>query len=394
MNFKLHRTCWVEIDLDAVKSNFKAIQDMVGEKVTVMPAVKANAYGHGVVMTCKALEEAGAKIISLGNIDEAIALRNAGIKIPIVIFVSNLIEDQVELYVKYDLTPTVLYTWQAKAISDALPEGIEKDIFVKIETGRGRLGINAEECAEAVKEMSEMRGIRIAGIYSHMAYANWPDDKIDYPLWQYERFKKALDKIKEYGINIPFAQLDNTPGAIAYPDIRMTGVCPGRGIWGFSPLEKRDGHPDLKPVMTAWKSRLVQVKEVIGGKLGTNFEPVRLEQPKRIGILAGGVSDGVSGLQARGGSVLVGGKRVPICSPMSLEHMTIDLTDCPEAKPGDEVVIMGRQGDEEITKEELMKLWNVKIPYFWTGIPEHVERVYFEGGKAIAVARGYEVEKL
>ena len=392
MELNLHRTCWLEIDLDRIKENFRKIQEMVGDKVTVMPAVKANAYGHGVIMAVKALEEAGAKVVAVGNLDEAIKLRQAGITIQIVVFASNLVTEVVQLYVQYHLTPTIMYPFQAKAISEAAQE--ETGIFVKIETGRGRLGINAEGCADAIREMAAMPNIRVDGIYSHMAYAGWDESKKDYPMWQYERFCKALDQLESYGIHIPFAQLVNTPGSIAYPDIRLTGACPGRGIWGYSPLERREGHPDLQPAMVAWKSRLLIVKDVTGGKLGPNFEAVRLEKPKKIGILAGGVSDGVGQKQAKGGVVLVRGKRVPICSPMSLEHMTIDLTDCPNAQPGDEVVIMGRQGDEEITREELMELWGVNIPYFWTAIPEHLERVYFENGAPVAVARGYEIETL
>lgn len=392
MDVKLHRTCWLEIDLDRIKDNFRKIQQMVGDQVTVMPAVKANAYGHGVMMAVKALEEAGASVVAVGNLDEAMKLRQAGITTRIVVFASNLITEVADLYIKYRLTPTIMYPFQAKAISEAASE--ETGIFVKIETGRGRLGINAEECAGAIREMAAMPHIRVDGIYSHMAYAGWDESKKAYPLWQYERFCKALDELEACGIHIPFAQLMNTPGSIAYPDLRLTGVCPGRGIWGYSPLERRAGHPDLQEAMTAWKSRLLIVKDVTGGKLGPNFEAVRLDKPKRIGILAGGVSDGVSQKQARGGVVLVRGKRVPICSPMSLEHMTIDLTNCPEAQPGDEVVIMGRQGDEEITRDELMKLWDASIPYFWTAIPEHLERVYFKNGTPVAVARGYEVEML
>ena len=392
MDVKLHRTCWLEIDLDRIKDNFRKIQQMVGDQVTVMPAVKANAYGHGVMMAVKALEEAGASVVAVGNLDEAMKLRQAGITTRVVVFASNLITEVADLYIKYRLTPTIMYPFQAKAISKAARE--ETGIFVKIETGRGRLGINAEECADAIREMAAMPNIRVDGIYSHMAYASWDESKKDYPMWQYERFTKALDQLEAYGIHIPFAQLVNTPGSIAYPDIRLTGACPGRGIWGYSPLERRAGHPDLQPAMLAWKSRLLIVKDVTGGKLGPNFAAVRLDEPKKIGILAGGVSDGVSQKQAKGGVVLVRGKRVPICSPMSLEHMTIDLTDCPDAQPGDEVVIMGRQGDEEITRDELMELWGINIPYFWTAIPEHLERVYFERGKPVAVARGYEVETL
>lgn len=393
MKANLHRTCWLEISLDNIKGNFRKIQEMVGEKITVMPAVKANAYGHGVIMACKALQEAGAKVIAVGNIDEAIKLREAGITIQIVVFASNLVEEEVaKLYVEYKLTPTVMYPFQAENISKAASE--EVGIFVKIETGRGRLGINAEECADAIREMVSYRNIRVDGIYSHMAYAGWDESKKSYPMWQYDRFKKALDQLESYGIHIPFAQLVNTPGSIAYPDIRLTGACPGRGIWGYSPLERREGHPDLQPALLAWKSRLLIVKDVVGGKLGPNFEAIRLDSPKKIGILAGGVSDGIGRGQVKGGTVLIRGKRVPICSPMSLEHMTVDLTGCPEAQPGDEVVIMGRQGDDEITQEELMERWGSTIPYFWTAIPEHLERIYYENDAEVAVARGYEVEML
>lgn len=391
-NIRLHRTCWLEIDLGCIKENFRKIQEMVGKQITVMPAVKANAYGHGVIMACKALEEAGARVIAVGNVDEAVKLRQAGISIQIVVFASNLVADTAALYTQYHLTPTVMYPFQAKAISEAAAE--DTGVFVKIETGRGRLGINAEECAEAIRKMSALPHIRVDGIYSHMAYAGWEKSKQDYPVWQYERFRKALDQLEANGIHIPFAQLVNTPGSIAYPDLRLTGVCPGRGIWGYSPLERRNGHPDLRPAMLAWKSRLLIVKEVTGGKLGPNFEAIRLNHPKRIGILAGGVSDGISQKQSKGGVVLVHGRRVPICSPMSLEHMTVDLTSCPEAQPGDEVVIMGHQGNEEITRDELMARWETAIPYFWTAIPEHLERVYFENGEAVAVSRGYELELL
>jgi len=396
-----HRSCWLEIDLDTIKNNFKEIQKMAGEDVIIMPAVKANAYGHGVIMACKALVEAGAKVLAVGNIDEAIHLRKAGIQTQIVIFASNLVTDIADVYVEYDLTPTVMYAFQAKAVSEAaVKAGKQMKVFVKMETGRGRLGINSEEAPAMVKEIAGYENITVDGLYSHFAYAGWDETKRAYPEWQCKRFADALKEIESYGIHIPFAQLVNTPGGIAYPDMRFTGMCPGRGIWGYSPIEIRngehlkDGCPDLKPAMTAWKSRLLIVKEVTGGKFGPNFSAVRLDKPKRIGIVAAGVSDGIGRSQANGGYVLINGKKAPVCCPMSLEHTTVNLDDIPDAKPGDEVVIMGKQGDEEITRDQLLKQWGMVIPYFWTGIPEHVERLYFENGKETAVARGYEVEML
>lgn len=168
---------------------------------------------------------------------------------------------------------------------------------------------------------------------------------------------------------------------------------------GYSPVEIRngddlkDGCPNLQPAMLAWKSRLLIVKETTGGKFGENYAPCRLEKPLRIGIVAAGVSDGIGRNQAKG-YVLIHGKKAPVCVLMSLEHTIVDLTNIPEAQAGDEVVIMGRQGNEEITREQLMSLWGQALPYFWTAIPEHVERLYIEDGKEVAVARGYNVEML
>ena len=397
---KFHRACWLEIDLGRIKNNFREIQKMAGEKVVIMPAVKANGYGHGVVMACKALEEAGASVLAVGNIDEAIHVRQAGVKCRIVIFASNLVEEVAELYVEHDLTPTVMYEFQAKAISEAAKAaGKTVGVFVKMETGRGRLGINAEEAPEMIREIASYPNITVDGLYSHFAYAGWDESKRDYPNWQYQRFSACLDKLEEYGIRIPFAQLVNTPGGICYPDMRLTGMCPGRGIWGYSPVELKegehlkDGCPDLQTAMLSWKSRLLIVKETSGGKFGPKYAACRLDKPRRIGIVAAGVSDGIARTQDKG-YVLIRGKKAPVCVNMSLEHTTVDLTDIPEAEAGDEVVIMGRQGDEEITREQLMQLWGQVIPYFWTSIPEHVERLYLEDGKEVAVARGYEIEYL
>ena len=140
--------------------------------------------------------------------------------------------------------------------------------------------------------------------------------------------------------------------------------------------------------MTAMKSRLVHVHEVIGGKFGPGFSAVRLDKPKRIGIVVGGVSDGISPKHAKNGYVLIHGKRVPIASAICLEHMIVDLTGCPEAKPGDEVVIFGRQGEEEITIPSLLKAWDKTLVEFWTSFTPHISRVYRRDGKPVSMTMG------
>ncbi len=393
MNYKyLHRDCWLEIDLNRLRGNFMAMKNLVGPDIKIMPAVKANGYSHGIIACGKELEACGADYLGVGSIDEAILLRNNGVRMPLLIFASNLIEEVADIYIKYDLIPTILSLKEAQAISEVAEK--EQKIFIKIETGRGRLGVNAEELPDFYRQVVALQNIKVEGIYSHMCPVDWPKKKsAEYALWQCNRFKQALEKIGPEAERISFRQLANTPASIALPDLRLSGICPGRAIWGFSPLEKLEGHPQLTYPMVAWKSRLVHVNEVIGGKYGENFATTRLVEPKRIGVIVGGISDGISSLQNTG-EVLICGKRVPVASSICLEHTIVDLTNCPEAKPGDEVVIFGKQGQEEITMDEVRNKWQKDLMSFWTAITPHVHRVYLQNGKPCSVSYGDSLEKI
>lgn len=382
----LHRDCWLEIDLDRLENNYKAMKNMVGTGIKVMPAVKANGYSHGIIACGQTLQQAGADYLGVGNIDEAVLLRENGITMPLLIFAGNLIEEVADLYIKFNLIPTILNLKEAESISKAASK--EHPIFIKIETGRGRLGINAEELPDFYKKVSKLPNIKVEGIYSHMCPVDWPQKKSsDYAQWQYSRFKKALDEIGPEADKIPFRQLANTPASIALPNLRLSGICPGRAMWGFSPIEKLEGHPEINYPMTAWKSRLIHINRVEGGKYGENFATTKLENTRRIGIVVGGVSDGVSTLQSHG-EVLIRGKRVPVASSICLEHTIVDLTDCPEAQLGDEVVLFGKQGEEEITMDDLRNFWKKDLMSFWTAITPHVHRVYYKNGKVVAISYG------
>ncbi len=380
---RLKRSCWLEISLDNLRDNFMAYKKTVGPGIKVMPAIKANAYGHGIVACGKELEACGADYLGVGDISEAISLRKNGVTMPILIFASNTIAEVADLYIEYNLIPTILSVTEAAAIS-AIAKG-KTPVFVKIDTGRGRLGVNAEDFPAFYRKITALPNIHVEGVYSHIAGGDWPGKEPDYTVWQYERFSSAIDALGEDGQKIPFRQLANTPVGIAYPQIRMTGVCPGRAMWGYSPLSMREGHPVLNYPMTAWKSRLVHVNEVCGGKFGEKYAATKLSNPLRIGIMAGGLGDGLSPKLA-GSSVLVRGKRVPVASSLSLEHAILDLTACPEAEMGDEVVIFGTQGNEEITFNQRMEEWGKGIPGMWVDISPHVARLYFKNGSLCAIS--------
>lgn len=385
----LKRCLWLEVDLDRLAENYRAMKRTVGD-VMVMPAVKANAYGHGIVACCKTLEACGANYLGVGSIDEAVLLRKSGVTMPVLVFASNLVPENAEYYIRYQLIPTVFRLDQAQALSEAAKDPVK--IFVKIDTGRGRLGINAEEFPSFFEQLRALPNIRVEGVYSHMCAANWPDGSENdaYPQWQRQRFVDAIRGIGHYAEEIPFLQLANTPASIACPDIRLGGVCPGRAIWGYSPLEERPGHPELSMVMTAMKSRVLHVNEVIGGKFGPGGAAMQVQPPRRIGVIAGGVSDGISPRHAKNGYVLVRGRRVPISSDICLEHTILDLTEHPEVEVGDEVVLFGRQGDEEITIPSLLDAWGKTLVEFWTSITPHVTRVYLRGGKPCGLTAGDE----
>lgn len=392
----LTRSNWVEVNLDAISNNFKQLRKMVGPDVMIMPAVKANAYGHGILESTRVLEEAGADVMGIGSIEEGIALRNYGIKAPLLIFASNTVAEVADVYVKWDLIPTIMYIFQAEAISEAASLAGKEDfpVFVKVECGRGRLGINVEEAPPIIERIAGQPHIKLAGIYTHLCDTKWEDQGgNDYTRWQNERFNAMLDAIERKGIRVPFVQIANTAASIAMPEIWHQGICPGRAIWGYSPLDPRDEHPKLQQAMTAWKTRVILTKDTIGGKFGPGFKNVRLEKPLHIGIIPCGLNDGVDHKNS-GGVVLIRGKRIPIGSSESLEHSILDLSSAPEVEVGDEVVIFGKQGDEEITYKEISKLWDRNLSEWLVGINPNIPRIYFQNGEPVSMAIGYHVERL
>ena len=393
---KLTRANWVEINLDAIANNFNKLREMVGPNVKIMPAVKSNAYGHGILECGRILEECGADVLGIGSIEEGAALRNYGIKMPLLIFASNMIVDVADVYVANNLTPTLMYDYQGEAISKAAADAgkDEYPVFVKVECGRGRLGINVEEAVPTIEKISKMPHLKLAGIYTHLCDTKWEDQGAnDYTRWQNERFSKMLDELAALGIQPDFVQIANTAASIAMPQIWHQGICPGRAIWGYSPLDPREEHPKLQQAMTAWKSRVILTKDVIGGKFGENFKNVILDKPLHIGIMPCGLYDGVDHKNSAG-YVLIRGKKVPIGSSESLEHSILNLSDAPEVEPGDEVCIFGKQGDEEITYKEVSKLWDRNLSEWLTGINPSIPRVYFQNGKAVSIAIGHKVTKL
>jgi len=383
----LSRTCWLEIDLDSITNNIKLFKELAGPTVKVMPAVKANAYGHGILESCKALVEGGADMFGVGSIEEGIRIRDYGINNPILVFASNTIIEVAELYIRENLIPTILSFSQAESISK-LADNSPHPIFIKIETGRGRLGINSEEAVNVIKEINSLPGIRIEGIYSHLAGADWPENDNEYTYWQYRRFASVKEGLEANNINIPYYQIANSPGSIALPDIRLSGICPGRAIWGYSPLEKRLGHPKLRQALKAWKSKLIQVKEVCGGKFGPGFKAIQLDGYRRIGIMSAGLVDGVDQKYAFGGEVLIKGQRIPVGSSISLEHTILDLSHCANVKVGDEIVILGKQGNEEITLQELSSQWGRSLTEFLSSLNPNMPRVYFRNREPVSISFG------
>jgi alanine racemase len=379
----LARATWLEIDLDAFTHNVSELRALVGTEAKLLAAVKANAYGHGLVKTSQTLIQAGVDMLACGSVEDGVELRSAGIRAPILIFASNTVAETARTYMEYDLIPTILEVAQAEALAEVAPSPVK--IFAKVDTGRGRLGIIAEEALSFLQKLAAIPKIQIMGVYSHFAGPDWPDRKPDFAEWQLRRFKQLREEAERAGLEIPIWEIAQSSAAITMPHSRCTACCTGRLIWGFSEVERRQGHPNLKGALT-WKSRIIQKKKVTAGKFGPNNEAVRLESSRIIGVAAVGLHDGLMSTHARGGEVLVRGKKVRVWSPVTLEHLVIDLTNCPEAETGDEVVIIGKQGKEEISIDELVRLWKVPLTQILAHLSSEMARVYFKGGKPVGIS--------
>lgn len=374
-----YRHTFVEIDLKALRENFRTIKKLIPKTTEVLGVVKANAYGHGAVEISEVLAKEGVDQLGVAILEEAIELRNSGIKIPIVIL-TGVDQAQFSEVVRHKLTPVM---WQPNVIQsyhDFLTKNnLRAPIFLKVDTGMHRLGINFNEFQMICKLLSGLDRFDIECLMSHFASSENPDENLTKT--QIDLFQKAISQSKEFGLKIQKLSFSNSGGVInhlfeKYEENKIL-VRPGIILYGSPPDPKLESKITLNPVMH-FKTAILDIKSIKVGESIGYCGTYRARQDVTIGVLPVGYADGYNRNLSNKAEVLVKGRRAPVVGNISMDLTTIDLSSISGVKIGDEVVLMGIQEKEEIRACEIAKLLNTISYEVLTSISARVPRIYKE----------------
>ena len=372
---------WVEVDLDHFTNNLKEIKRLIGPKVDFMITVKADAYGHGAMEISHAALKNGARMLGVANADEGVQLRISGIESPIVILGPST-HAEIEQIIKYGLTPSVSDIAFAKQFNKALMQsGHKLPVHIEVDTGMGRGGTMHTEALNFVQEILKLKNIIMEGIFSHFASS---EKMIPYNKMQWKHFSDLLADLESRGIHIPIRHIDNSGAILNYPDFKLNMVRPGLMTYGIYPAPENESKARLAPVMS-FKTGVILLKDFPPGYgIGYNSTFVT-SRPTRIATIPVGYGDGYAFILSNQGTALIRGKRAPIVGRISMDMCTVDVTDIPECRIGDEVVLLGRQGKEYISANEIAAKAQTISYEVLCALGKRAPRVFLQKGKKQAV---------
>ena len=375
MNFD---NTYVKIDLDVIESNFNAIRAKAG--VDVMAVVKADAYGHGAIQVTRLLQDKCA-FFGVSSILEAIELRQAGIYNPILILGHTPIA-AFPVLVQAEIRPTIYHYDAALALSKAaVAQGKTAAFHIAVDTGMSRIGFQAnEESADICAQMAQLPNLHAEGLFSHFATADCEDLTRSHA--QTALFDRFYDMLKQRGVEIPVRHMDNSAGLMNFDNhyqMVRSGIVT-YGMYPSSDVNMNDLH--IKPALQ-WISRITHLKTLPAGReisYGGTFVTTR---ETRVATVPVGYADGYRRSLSDKFYVLIRGKRAPILGRVCMDQMMVDVTDIPDVTPRDQVVLVGRSGDEEITMEQIAAAADSFNYEFVCGISRRVPRIYSRSGKTV-----------
>ncbi|NLB83428.1 MAG: alanine racemase [Synergistaceae bacterium] len=368
----MHRATRMEVSLQNIVSNFHAIRTHVGPSPEIFAVVKADAYGHGAVPVASALIGGGCRRFAVAIPDEAFELREGGITAPVLVLGPSP-ERSAREYVRHGITSAVTDLTFARALSaEAVKAGIRAKVHVKVDTGMGRIGFLPRDIPEVLDELSLLPGITIEGMFTHFAVAD--EARLEYTAHQFDGLTRSLEAAEKKGFPIPLRHACNSAGVLACPEKYLDGVRPGIILYGMWPSQECPRSIELLPTFEV-KTEIAFVKDLPAGSgvgYGLRYMTRGME---RIAVLPVGYADGYSRALSMRLDVLIGGKRVPHSGNICMDQTMVNVTGM-DVKVGDEVVLLGRQGDEVITPEEIGALRNTlnyEVPIMFL---KRVPRVY------------------
>ncbi len=371
-----------EVDLDAIAFNVNAFKRHVGERVEVFAVVKANAYGHGAVQVSRAALKAGATRLAVHRVSEGVELRQAGITAPILVMGYSP-PVTVDYFVHWNLTPTLTTMEFAQALSARAGAGKGAiPVHVKIDTGMNRFGLAPEEAVDFLLAVRRLPGIRIEGLFTHFATADWTDQT--QIRRQLQVFKDVRTSLSEAGISIPVAHTANSAATMRLPESHLNAVRPGIALYGLNPSGEWPPVFEIKPALTL-KSLVARVREIPAGEGVSYGRTVITTRKTRVALVPVGYGDGYHRVLSSKGSVLIHGQRAPILGRICMDQFVVDVSDIPGVKLEDEVVLVGSQGKMSIPAGEVASLAGTINYEVTTSLLPRVPRFFRKSGRVIGI---------
>ena len=344
------RPLWIEVDLGALGDNSRVIQNYVGKKTKIVATIKQAAYGHGLIPVARQLCRKGIDFFGVGSIEEAVELREDGFTGKIIVL-SAVLDEFVDLFIKYDLIPTVVDLKFSKKLNrQAKIKNTKVLVHMKVDTGMGRLGPNYKDAYNFAKALSRLDNIVLEGIYTHFPSA---DTDRKFTNFQIQAFNKLILRLKKEKINFKFYHCANSIGIMNYPKAHFNMVRPGLILYGVKPSDNIK--LKLKPVISL-KSKVIFVKEVDKGVSVGYGRSYITKTSRRIGTIAIGYADGYPWSLSNKAWVLIKGYKFKVAGRVCMDHIMVDLGNNKSIKSGDEVILIGNDKGKQITAQDLARL--------------------------------------
>ncbi|HEY73989.1 MAG: alanine racemase [Chloroflexi bacterium] len=344
------RSTWTEVNLEAIAYNVRRIKEIVGPKVDILAVLKADAYGHGALTVARIALNNGASFCGVASVNEAVKLRDGGVDAPILVlgYTPSWLAKAALLR---DVTLTLYDTDVARAFSRAATDlRRTARVHIKVDTGMGRLGLLPEQVVPFVEKIRALPGLDLEGIFTHFSVAD--DADLEYTRWQLARFREVLEHLTEIGVAFRIVHCANSAALLRLPETRFDMVRLGLVMYGLQPSPQVSLPPGFRPAL-AWKTTIAQAKTLPPGSYVSYGNVYRTEQEETIAVIPVGYADGFRRAPTRWQAVLVRGQRAPIVGRVCMDQTMVNVSHIPNARVGDEVVLIGHQGNDAITAEEV-----------------------------------------
>jgi alanine racemase len=370
--------CWIEVDLDAIAANVRALQAIAQPTQGVTAVVKAQAYGMGASAVARAAMDAGARGVAVARIGEARRLREGGLRTEPILLLGGIDADDMPAIVDLDLTPTLTDWPTAERLNDAAGRAAKTlPVQVKVDTGMTRYGAPSDEALLIVRALRNLPALRLDGFYTHFAAADDPDPFFAHQ--QLARFLALCEQLQSEGFDLGVKHAANSAGALRVPGAGLDTIRTGIALAG---AYATGWVPRVGGLQTAvaLKARVVRLHTpAIGTSIGYG-RTYKVYRPMRAALIACGYADGLPRACSNRGRVLIRGERAPLIGTVSMDMAMADVSHLPDVEPGDEVVILGRQGEDEITLDEFAESAGIIPHELLVRLGSRAPRLYLRNG--------------